>query len=293
MAFRNYRNGAVRHRIRPPLNGDRLKTLGIRTGERVTSAPTVEQVRAFYDGETTRKLRDYVSGNQRVEAAERLIVDAMRNRAPRRVLEIGSGVGYTSAEMARRWPGAEVVGLDVSPRSTELAQALFEAPNLRYVTGKLHEVDLGGRFDLIVMIDTYEHIDPAERPELLDQLGRLTAADATVITTTPTPRFQAWLRRHKPAEMQPVDEDIRFEEIDALAQAVGGFVELFRLVSIWRPHDYTHAVVRVVADEPAGSSGSGQALDQMVQRLVRRVRRFGIRRQRRRLVEQRLSIRLR
>lgn len=43
--------------------------------------------------------------------------------APRRVLDVGTGTGAAAKALARRFPGAEVVGVDLSPRMLEEARA--------------------------------------------------------------------------------------------------------------------------------------------------------------------------
>jgi len=52
---------------------------------------------------------------------------------PRRVVDLGCGPGSLTASLARRWPNAEVVGIDSSSEMLENARAMSDAPaNLRF-----------------------------------------------------------------------------------------------------------------------------------------------------------------
>ncbi len=48
---------------------------------------------------------------------------------PRRVVDLGCGPGTLTASLARRWPGAQVVGLDSSSQMIQAAQQIVDAPD--------------------------------------------------------------------------------------------------------------------------------------------------------------------
>ena len=84
----------------------------------------LEKAKTYYDGQIARKLRDFVEGNERVELAWQTI-EQWAPPDPRRILEIGCGIGDISWRMTRRWPECEVVGLEISRKSLEIAEKLF------------------------------------------------------------------------------------------------------------------------------------------------------------------------
>jgi cyclopropane fatty-acyl-phospholipid synthase-like methyltransferase len=201
-----------------------------------------EQVRAFYDEQVINKVADFVDGNPRVDAAWRTIVD-WAPPAPERILDIGCGFGQISWQMAARWPLAHVTGLDISPRSISLAATVFQSANLSYATSALDAIEHAGGYDLITMIDVYEHIARADRPQFNASLARLVSANGVIVVTSPTPQYQQHLRRDHPDRLQPVDEDIDLRVLTDLAEATRSRIAFFREHSIWMAGDYEHVVL--------------------------------------------------
>ncbi len=73
--------------------------------------------------------------------------DFVCSLAPASVLDAGCGTGRVAIELARR--GLDVVGVDVEP--SMLAQARAKAPGLPWVQADLISLDLGRRFDVVVL----------------------------------------------------------------------------------------------------------------------------------------------
>ena len=199
-------------------------------------------VERYYDDRVAEKLRDFTDRLPRIEAAVETIAVWAPAR-PRRVLEVGCGVGATTWRMARAWPEAEVVGIDLSPASIKVAGACFRRPNLDYRAGQPAECGLTGEFDLILMMDVYEHIALAERPILHATLKRLLSPESRLLLMIPTPAHQDYLRAHDPGGLQPIDEDIHPADVVRLGEEIGARLLFYREVGIWRYGDYFHAVL--------------------------------------------------
>jgi len=204
--------------------------------------PDQSDVAAFYDARVGGKLDDFVRANPRIEAAVETLAE-WAPAHPRRVLEIGCGVGATSWRMARAWPGAEVIGVDLSPASIEAAEACFRRPNLSYRAGRLEACGLDGVFDLVLMMDVYEHVAPSERAALHGALERWLSDEARCLLMVPSPAHQAFLRTHQPDGLQPIDESIDAAQILALATETRTRLVSYREVGVWRYGDYVHAVL--------------------------------------------------
>jgi SAM-dependent methyltransferase len=200
-------------------------------------------VRTYYDARVERQLRDFVNGNRRVERAW-MAVEHFAPLAPRRILEVGCGIGAISWRMTRCWPSAEVVGLDVSPEQLRVAEILFASSRLRFVEGPLVSGLIPGPLDLVVLLDVYEHIDPRDRSTLQSTLEGLLSDDARVVITTPTPRHLRWLRKNHPDEIQPIDEDITVETLLEFASSTGTDLCYYKEIGVWHEGDYLHSVMR-------------------------------------------------
>jgi len=201
-----------------------------------------DEVKSYYATQVRRKLKDFIDGNDRVERAWQTI-DQWSPINPLRILEMGCGIGHICWRMARRWPTAHVVGWDISPESISLATRLFGSSHLSFVQGETFEGRLTNKFDLIVLMDVYEHIPSWERLRVHNILKEHLSDKGRIILSFPTPRHLTWLRENHPEEIQPVDENISASTILALADDVDCELLLYQEVGVWHEGDYAHAVL--------------------------------------------------
>ena len=212
------------------------------TDDGAADEPVRSVVERYYDDRVAEKLRDFTERLPRIEAAVETIAE-WAPPSPRRVLEIGCGVGATTWRMARAWPAAEVTGVDLSPGSIEVAKTCFRRANLHYRNGGLGECGLTGEFDLVLMMDVYEHIAPSERPALHALLRQLLSPESRLLLMAPTPAHQDYLHTWLPQSLQPVDEDVSPADIVRLGAEIDARLLCYREVGVWRYGDYFHAVL--------------------------------------------------
>lgn len=82
--------------------------------------------------------------------------------APRRVLDAGCGRGIFTIELAKRFPGAQVVGLDRDRNQLEKNLAMAAAGqigNVEFVEGDVTAMPYDGEFDLVLSVDNLEHLE--------------------------------------------------------------------------------------------------------------------------------------
>ncbi|MCB0562210.1 MAG: class I SAM-dependent methyltransferase [Lewinellaceae bacterium] len=235
-----------------------------------------EIVEAFYDGFQQQLIKDYLLGNPRIVAAIRFMQEHIRAECTS-ILDIGCGMGWSSYEFARFFPGAAVLGVDISSGLIRLAGRMFSGANLAYTKEDVTSASfsLGQPFDAITLIDVYEHIPVSERSGFHHHLNRLLSSDGQLLIATPTPLHQQWLREHAPEGLQPVDEDVTLEDMQALALALGGQLTVYHYHSIWNTNDYFHALIeRQPKYQKLGRAGKPARLTPKFWRLLRTLRRL-------------------
>ena len=206
-----------------------------------------KQIKDYYNQKTENKIQDFIHGNRRVERAwQKLLLWAPKN--PRQILEIGCGVGYICARMKEIWPNARVVGIDISADSIKKAEELFSKAGIEFVEGNISDNLPGEEFDLIVLMDVYEHIDLNERKLLHAFLNKHLSSTGRIFISFPTPNFLEYLKINHPENLQPVDEHVTLNDINILAQDTSSKPLYYRKISVWRPSDYAHAIVSRTSD---------------------------------------------
>lgn len=88
-------------------------------------------------------------------------------RTPARVLEIGTGTGAGAFMVAEKFPEAEVLGVDISPKMIELARAKLAergTPRVRFTVADVAQLPPGETYDLIAMLNM---------PPFFDQVAKL------------------------------------------------------------------------------------------------------------------------
>ncbi|MHB1906422.1 MAG: methyltransferase domain-containing protein [Acidimicrobiales bacterium] len=82
-----------------------------------------------------------------------------RLTATSRVLDVGCGPGTITADLARRVPRGEVVGLDRSPTVIETARAEHSAENLSWCVGDVYDLDFDdATFDVVFCHQVLQHL---------------------------------------------------------------------------------------------------------------------------------------
>ncbi len=203
----------------------------------------IEDVKDYYDQNVIGKLKGFVYGNKRVERAWQ----EMNNwipKPPENILEIGCGIGDISWRFSQKFPQADILGFDVSNKSIEIANKLFHSAHLTFVQAddismvKTNAVS----FDLIFLMDVFEHIPVELRTNLFEFTRNHLAKDGIVFMSCPAIAHQNHLRKNNPSGLQPVDEDISIKEMIEFSEECHLPLLFFKEISVWNTGDYLHAV---------------------------------------------------
>ena len=219
-----------------------------------------DRLRDYYDHLLGGLLAGYVYGSERIQAALRFVL-AWTPPDAQRILEAGCGIGESTDALKRHRPAAFVLGIDSHERLLERARRLFGDGDAVFTCADILTcTPEGPPFDVIVLMDVYEHIPLASRPRLHAVLNGLLAPFGRLLLTTPSISHQHYLRDDTPGGLQPIDEDVSRADFERLAADIGGTLAHYLEVSVWRSRDYVHAVVARDRDARA-TPGPAAAID--------------------------------
>jgi 2-polyprenyl-6-hydroxyphenyl methylase/3-demethylubiquinone-9 3-methyltransferase len=107
---------------------------------------------------------------------------------PTSILEIGCGEGALAERLARGYPAARYLGIDITPH----VGRLFEHPprnvSFRQVTAQELAREAKGQFDLVVISDVIHHVPRDLRPQVLAAAKDLLAGGGHLV-------LKDWVRR--------------------------------------------------------------------------------------------------
>lgn len=128
-------------------------------------------------------------------------------KKPKRIVDVGCGIGGSSRYLARKY-GAECKGITLSPVQAQRAQALAAAEGLAdqvsfQVADALDQPFPDGHFDLVWSMESGEHMP--DKTKFVGELARVAAPGATIIIVT-------WCHR----DLLPSEDSLRPDEISLL-----------------------------------------------------------------------------
>lgn len=110
----------------------------------------------------------------------------------KKVIDLGCGTGYGSAELAQL--AQHVTGVDCASEAIAQARAEFQRPNLQYEVARLEELPFADEsFQLAVCFEVIEHLE--DYRALLKEARRVLAPSGQLIISTPNVEYYAESRK--------------------------------------------------------------------------------------------------
>ena len=203
-----------------------------------------KSIEDFYDGYTSRQKK------MGVNSRHRTIMKKLRKaglKSNHRVLEIGCGIGTASGLVASYLKDGFLVGVDISPKSIEIASITFaNRNNVEFLVSDMSSFNYKYKFDFVLLPDVIEHI-PVEQHRNLFKVIRENVHDNSVICiNVPNPYMLEWMRKFSPELMQVIDQSIYTNELLQNVYANGlhlNFLESYSLTT--EESDYQWIVLKV------------------------------------------------
>lgn len=127
-----------------------------------------------------------------------------------KIIDIGCGDGRLTHELAKRFPDARLTGIDYSQQAIRLASALNAGGSMTFEARDLIEDPVDGDNDVAVLMEVYEHIEPAKADVFLRGV-RDTLRPGGVLHLT-VPHVNAPLAPH---HFRHFDSDLLRREVSA------------------------------------------------------------------------------
>jgi SAM-dependent methyltransferase len=133
------------------------------------------------------ELFDRLADDGTAEQSELLLGDVVRQafdvmevRPGHQILDLGCGIGWTTRLLGKAAPGAQAVGIDVSPAMIAKADGLSDwTSRARFERMAIEALDFAdGRFDHVVAFDVLEYVEDPERA--LESAARVTKAGGKI-----------------------------------------------------------------------------------------------------------------
>lgn len=130
--------------------------------------------------------------------------DVVKIKSTESVLDLGCGNGITTRFINKDLEVSDIVGSDLSEGL--LAAAREHNPGIQFVQHDATTLDLGRTFDVISMVDSFEHIPQELYADMFKVLKRHSKVGTRVFFSIPAPELQLRIWNEGYTHAQPVDE---------------------------------------------------------------------------------------
>jgi ubiquinone/menaquinone biosynthesis C-methylase UbiE len=197
----------------------------------------------FYDNYTSRQQR--VGVNKRHGSIFSLLKE--KGLKPNHsVLELGCGIGTFTSLIIPYLKQGNILALDISDKSIDLAKQTYQSPNTKFITADATTYDFeANTFDVIILPDVLEHIPIELHNALFSNLQSVLKDKGFIFIHIPNPYFLEWCETNRPQDLQIIDQPIKTDVLIENTYKNNLFIEELKCYSIWvKDKDYQYIVLR-------------------------------------------------
>jgi len=109
-----------------------------------------------------------------VKKLRRAIVRAITNN-PKEILDLATGTGGVAIEIKRRFPNANIVGIDLSNRMLEIAKrkAKRENRNIKFIQRNIEKTSFQNKFDAVTISFAFHELPEKNRRNVIKEAYKL------------------------------------------------------------------------------------------------------------------------
>lgn len=155
----------------------------------------------FYNNFLVRLEKDQVIKNPRHLHVKKSFQKFIN--AGEKVLDLACGIGLTTAML--REMGCSAVGVDFAPKLISHAKKSYGG---KFLCSDILELDLGEKYDSIVLVDCLEHLPPNRYLKIYDTIEKHAKHDTKVYINLPFYLFAEYCSKKSPDLQQIIDEAI-------------------------------------------------------------------------------------
>ena len=147
-------------------------------------------------------------GNERIQPAIDLVA-AISSDSPEKIIDLGCGPGNSAALLKKRWPTADITGLDSSSEMIEKARE--NDPEINWLVSDILDVSSYGNYDLIFSNAALQWIKDLDRliPALIEKLNPEGVLAIQVPSNEQSPYYQDILQIANRDQWKEIFTDVK------------------------------------------------------------------------------------
>lgn len=198
---------------------------------------SVEKVAEFYDAYSEQQKK--VAYNERHYFLIKKVNECGLASASS-VLDIGCGIGVMTSLIAKKVKHGDIVGLDLSPRTIEIAKQLNPSKNLRFIASSItgFSIDRPKKFDFILLFDVLEHIPLDQHDDVFRVVSSFAHDHTQVLINIPNAPAHEHSIRNFPEAQQIIEEVVHMHELIPKLERNGLFVYEMITYDMWQNDEY-------------------------------------------------------